>query len=654
MYKMSLSPLQNEYQSSFLNNQKPKNMRLQNSALNDNLLFAEFYKRIKENSWLEAEKLLWKVLKDLKAIVEKIKTDKLSEDANQAIKNVVRCGAYFDVLNDSRFKWLDDYARQVYIKLVKSPAEADIEKLHLALNFVRFEFRRKYLGFEYCHQMIEEVAKIGENTVGFNADNVKINSFWSRLNYIRYEIALKTQERFEAEKYLDLADSFLTLQAQTQAKINAEKARSVLYLKTARVAMSRVFLWISSGRYEHAFNLQTLLDPTIDKDKDPRANLRSVIANSIIRRCLCANDKLELKLISRQIELELNRFKKIVPYLILRLQYEHCLTILLRIGIEPDQKWNLIKKLHELISKIAPKREGDPVWEAQIKILQARIKLHEVERETETTSARTKFKAAEDEATAAINIIENTPFRLLKIEARIAKAVVLLRQDEDEKYKEAINLLHEAVELNRTKDLISSDTEFTQPELAALCALYLARIYIRKKDRTNAVKSLDDYQAVSTKVEHAWILERLAPEIQKEVLLAFISDVNQQHTYNLTEQTHIARKRAIEKASAELQTSRLTAIAQKLDISPQKLSGWLHELKDARFYVELYNQANATEPISIKREQLIFQKEEIERASRILSTTKKAKIADFLGISRQTLYNRLSQLEKTGYMPSLS
>lgn len=627
-------------------------------------LFEEFYDFVKSNEWLEAKGQVSDVLKKLQSQIEQNMSKPLTAEQQQAIKNAVRVGYYFDELNpDGEFKWLNGYVREIYLDFKKNPAELDIQRLHRVLDFVRFELRRDVSDFEHCFQIINEVTEIvetSEKEIAENSNEAEINSFQSRLNYIRYEIALKRQERYEAAKYLDLSENFLTLHARAQTKIDSEKATSledlkivsekaqnILYLQTARIVISKVFLLIGSGRYEHAINLQNLIEPTLKgKKSDPRALLRNAIANSICRRCLHANDKKELRDVSTIIETILKDkiYKDNLSRLLLRLQYEYSLMLLLRIGLEPDQTPKLLKELNKNIEIMRPQRPGDPAWAAQIAILDARSKQHNGE-----------IEAAEIAANNAIKHIENTPFKLLQVEARAAKAVVLLRQDKPEKYNEAIELLNEAQELNKERGLISNSTEFTQPELAALCFLYLARIYIRKKEKVSAVNNFDNYQNICSRIEHGWILERLAPAVEREIILGFIGDTKQQQeSYNLTAQTQAARKRAIEQASRELQTSRTVPIAKRLDITPQTLYSWMRELEATGFIVELHHNGKTTANESLKQVRLKQQKEEIERASRILGTTNKAKIADFLEISRQTLYNRLNELKKSDYAPEIN
>jgi len=659
---MSLLHAENKSRRSHQNNNQTENQKQLNESpqISDEQLFEKFDDLIKANKWLDAKKLVSEVLKRLKSQIEQNALKPLKAKQPQAIKNAVRVGYYFDMLKpDGEFKWLNDYVRQVYLEFKKTPVEPKVERLHRILDFIRFELRLDFSNFEHCFQIVNEIAEIAETAkkeIAESSTEAEINSFWSRLNYIRYEIALKRQERYEAEKYLDLSEYFLTQHAQAEAKEDSKKAQNILYLQTARVGISKVFLKISSGRYEHAIQLQNLIEPTIkDKDKDPRACLRNVIARSVCRRSLYANDRKKLREDSTEIEKTLKDkiYKDNLPRLLLRLQYEQSLTLLLRIGLEPDRKPHLLKQLENNIEKLSDDKtrdeKRDSAWAAQLGILNARVMQHSDKRDDIE-----KIKEVEEVAQKAIIEANKSKFNLLRVEARIAKAVVLLRQDKSEKYDEAIDLLNDAQEINKERGLISDSTEFTQPELAALCFLYLARIYIRKNDKINAVNNFDYYQNLSSRVEHAWILERLAPEVEREVLLGVIGKVRQQQTFDLATQTQAARKRAIEQASEELQTSRIVPIARRLDISPQTLYSWLRELQVAGFTVELNHNGNTTANESIKQENLKMQKEEIERASRILGTTQKAKIAEFLEISRQTLYNRLNELEKSGYAPEIN
>lgn len=638
-------------------NQKQSKESIQPS---DNQLFEKFYDSVKANEWLVAKKQVSAVLKSLQSQIEQNKSKLLTAEQQQAIKNAVRVGYYFDILQPTgEFAWLNDYVRQVYLDFKKIPVEPKIERLHRILDFVRFELRRDFSDFEHCFQIVNEVAEIAESAekeIAENSNEADINSFWSRLNYIRYEIALKRQERYEAEKYLDLSEYFLTRHAQEQAKTDSEISQNILYLQTARVGISKVFLKISSGRYEHAIQLQNLIEPTIkDKDSDPRACLRNIIARSVCRRSLFANDKKKLREDSTIIEKTLKdkTYKDNLPRLLLRLQYEYSLTLLLRIGLETDRKSYLLKQLENNIEKLSNDKirdkKRDSAWAAQIAILTARVMQH-----SQKSEDIEKIKEVEEVAHEAMVEADKTKFKLLRVEARIARAVVLLRQDKPEKYNKAIDLLNDAQELNKERGLISDSTEFTQPELAALCFLYLARIYIRKNDKINAVNNFDNYQNLSSRVEHAWILERLAPEVEREVLLGVIGKVSQPQTFNLATQAQAARKRAIEQVSEELQTSRIVPIAKRLDITPQTLYSWMRELEAAGFTVELHPDGKATANESLKQVRLKQQKEEIERAGRILGTTNKAKIAGFLEISRQTLYNRLNELKKSDYAPEIN
>ena len=620
-------------------------------------LYEEFHNSVKGNKWLDAKKLIPDVLKTLQSEIGQTKPKSLTSAQQQAIKNAVRVGYYFDILKpEGDFKWLNDYVRQVYLDFKKSSDKADLHHFHRILDFVRFELRRDFSDFEHCYQIVNEVAEASEKEIAGSFTETEINSFRSRLNYIRFEIALKRQERYEAEKYLDLSEYFLTRHAQEQAKTDtdSEISQNILYLQTARVGLSKVFLKISSGRYEHAIQLQNLIEPTLkDKKFDPRAALRSVIAKSICQRSLYANVKKKLREDSTTIEkiLKDKIYKENLPRLMLRLQYEYSLTLLLRIGLEPDQKSYLLKKIENSIKEINDNKirdkKTDAAWSAQIDILTVRFKQHNEDgKDTE------KIKEIEIIAHEAVVEADKTKFKLLRVEARIAEAVVLFRQ---EKYNEAIGLLNDAQDINKERGLISSDlTEFTQPELAALCFLYLARIYIRKNDKINAVNNFDNYQNLCSRVEHAWILERLAPEVEREVLIGVIGKVSQQ-TFDLTAQTHAARKRTIEQASEELQTHQIVPIAKHLGISPQTLYSWIRELQAAGITVNLYSNRNITLNQNIKQEnsKLLMQKEEIERASRILGTSQKAKIAAYLEISRQTLYNRWNELEKSQLAPEI-
>lgn len=103
-----------------------------------------------------------------------------------------------------------------------------------------------------------------------------------------------------------------------------------------------------------------------------------------------------------------------------------------------------------------------------------------------------------------------------------------------------------------------------------------------------------------------------------------------------------------------MQSNKIVPIAKRLDITPQTLYSWMRELESSGIQLELHSGNAIGTKDSLRQIQLIQQKEEIERASRILGTTNKGKIAEFLEISRQTLYNRLNELEKSNYAPQIN
>lgn len=661
---------------------------------------------VKEGKWRSAKPLIAGAQREFEPILKQFEPLAVTEELSQDLKSFIRCSDYHDLLRKKDYDGFHKYLQKAYQYLEKASLGATLKRgeksvmrlLHLALSCVLIEFRRENTETDSYYSKIEKITDIAkqmipEESVGKEYVDAETASFWCRLFYVRYLIETKRQSRREARKYLQLASRYCETQATFETKnllettevisqilerdnelehpnekdwlkSEMEKAwlrvKEVVYVKSVNIGISDVFLKISAGHYKDALNL---LKPVISyakydsltQDEDPKAELEAAIAKTICRRCINAANKDELINLDVKVSKKIEDFNNRFPHrrLLLRLYYEQTLIVLLLINLEKDEairteyKTRLerqIKAMNITLAKTGG-RENDRAWNAQIKILEARVALHTGD-----------YKTAEEYASAAFASIQESKLKLLQIEARITWAVVLLRQN---KFERAIELLNKALEENEEKYLTTqvmiAPSEYSQPALAGLASLYLARIYIRQKDRVKALQYLELYRGEKPKIEHRWVTETLAPQVEQEVSFElFIGENTKEGQYDLDLQTKLLRKRAIETASETLKTDRILLIAEKLNISAQTLYSWMQELKQDNLMPELIKiNYSATESKGDFRELLIRQKEEIELAGKMLNTSKKAKIAKYLNISRQTLYNKINILAESGLTPIL-
>jgi transposase len=594
--------------------------------------------KIKKNDWSAARNDFRGALEELRVAVGGQLPDRLNDRVISDIKGVIRLAEYFGLLREKEINWLDEYLRKIYPWAVNEAPELDT--LHLAISSIAITFRRDPEGFDAAHRQIEEVAAVAEKTISKEPLDSAMASFWSRLFYYRYKIATRRQEREEAERFLDISEHYLSL----QARLDPTKAEFILYLKTVQIALQRIFLQISQGRYRHASDLLALVKRELvngepeDPIKDPQAALEIAIAESVCIRCLGADSLERLHEASTVTSDAVKRFKDTFKdsRLLLRCWFEQSLNLLLMIDLHKSKqvRQSLIDELKQRIvfmrrSLAKPiGRDMDPSLQTQLNLLESRTLMHDGE-----------IAKAEAMAKTALDIVTGTPLKLLRIEALICLAVTLLR---GRKYSDAILRLHKALQLNEESDLLADFSEHSQPALTAASFLYLARVYSLIDDTPLSEKYFLKYDRMKTKVEHAWVVSRLASEVEREVRHSNDSLPFQ------TRRLHWRRSQ-MERVMLKSKTARVADIADDLGVSAQTLYGWRREMQANNLHLaqRVFDLADSHKEEK-RRKMLLQRKDEIETACRVLATSKIAPIARFLNVSRQTVYNRLNELKEAG------
>ncbi len=569
----------------------------------------------------------------------------------ETVKSIVRYGNYFDLL---RSKNLNNFYKNFLQKLFKRPfASKDFSDLHYDLSYVLFNFQRNRPdAYDDCVNHLDNIKIRAEELDDLETSNLVKARFWSRFFYLSYLLSVRRQEGLKAENYLALADAWEDTQFDLEEK---DEADHIGYRRDTDIGIDRVFLAITRGKYKQARNLLTPIKYVI-KPEDYKSHLRSLIAETVFKRCLSEYSVSSFY----QIYSEASKEKKNIDSkntskiendrLNLRFFHEKSLICLLLVGASTGKnkkeeyltelKGN-IGKMKRALAKFGGKH-NDPVWQAQIEMLTSRMEQHSE-----------NFRNAERSASNALANANKTPLILLQIEARICLAVVLLRQN---KYQKAINLLDEALDFNE-ENLVWDFGQFSQPDLTAAIYLYLTRIYIRKNDQRNALINFAEFKRKQHEIEHGWILNKLMPEVEREVSLSILSnkanDPNK-NSIDLEMQYLLMKKEAIEDTSCKLKTHKISDIAKNLNLSPQTIYVWLRDLEERGLAPKLEKTKAKTTNKEDKLERFRQQKQEIEEASEFLNTGKKNQLANYLGISRQTLYNRLEKLEELGLSPKIN
>ncbi len=617
--------------------------------------FKRLDKHVQVNEWPKAFQCLWPTLSLLPSEIETDSTGELSLEAARAIKNVVRVGEYFEQFKDPKFDWLNEYLQKT-LQRIDFHKTVDVQELQMALGHVQIEFRRKPWDLDACQTVLERVFEaiqsgrvliggtpIVTDTYKSSREAIEAYSFQSRLNYVAHQIALANQDLSAAEEYLELADHFLKLHANAEAKEGLRTAVHTTYLGFSHVDLSRVFLRILVGSYDHALKFQQTISTNL-KDSDPRGRLRAKLAEAVCRRCLNADSDSELAAVDVLLSETIETFKDHFPNgrLRLRLFYERALTTLLRIGLQArdDQRHALIVDLEWKIEFMKDyfsqatgrRRNEDLAWAVQIGLLEARLYLHH----GDIGEARSK-------AEIALEKIDRTPLKLLQIQARIALAVVEFR---DKRFDRATELLTAAMERNTETKLVHESADFTQPELAATTLLYFARVSIRMKDLEKAAHYMAEYGKIGPQIRNAWITNRLLVEVEDEIMSVMIGKTGVRvHDDDL--QKRLSRKNQIESAAKYLRSGNVTKISRQIGISTQTFYNWVRDLEQGGLRPEVPGGGF----LLGKGDRLRKTKAEIEAAYQAVGLANKSELARYLKISRQALYSRLSELEKAGLSP---
>lgn len=614
-----------------------------------------FASAVKQNEWLQIKPELMPGLTLLESAYGQADFAFVPLEVAKWLKCFVRAGDVFDYLSRKEFNWIYFGSEKAFRRIEQALEKKEpvtLAQLELATLYVHIRFRRRQKDFDICEQMLEKIetaAKQFESAAKTGIDAAEAG--WrSYFYYYRHLIAKQRQQRDKAEKFLNLAD----VNADIQVQNDIANAANILRLKTLTISLAKIWLLISRGKYNHAQTLLDSIEPIIEPN-DLWAKVRFILAQNVCKRCLAGANQNEL------IEAK-NELKKAILIcdkqlgnnrMLLRCYFEKALCYLLLTGNAADkrQKQEYLTKLNGSIAFMTKitNRADDPMWRVQINILRARAQEHlillEPDKEIEHLEQAARF--AED----AVAESEKLPQKLLQIEANICLAVVRLRQKE---FERSAFSLKKALSINEEKGLIQDYGEFSQPALRALCFLYLSRISIRQKDENEALRFLREYQQIKPRVEHQWILSKLAPEVEREVKLQFLTNNTLESVESsFEEQMRQLRKVAIEQASLTLGTNKIKPIAEKLQVSRQTLTTWVQELKDVGLEIKLLEDEQKETALT-EEQKLRQRKEEIERTSQLLQTNKIAPLARELNISRQTLYQWLRELSEANLAPQLA
>lgn len=175
---------------------------------------------------------------------------------------------------------------------------------------------------------------------------------------------------------------------------------------------------------------------------------------------------------------------------------------------------------------------------------------------------------------------------LLIIEAKNTLAVALFRQGN---YVEAEQYLRAALKLNHVGLQQADQSDLSQPALYGLSLLYLARVALFKNDVLSALTSHQRWRTISTMVENRWV-KNLSIEVEHQAMQRCLVEgiSGEAESLNFEGQVKLLRKVLIERASRKLGTSKISHIADELQVQRQTIHQWLKDLKKENIPVYIH------------------------------------------------------------------
>lgn len=490
---------------------------------------------------------------------------------------------YFDELQEQRYEWLYKVAHRFYLDLTASPpAQKPVDDL-----LSRFQMAMIYLHMRYRRQP-------GEHSV-FKEEFTRLEAFADKLYetenaqayrlaghyyYLRSRVARHSQQRYEADKFLDLAAAC----ADMEARLDKERADEILTRKLVAIGLARIWLLISKGLYKHAQELLKLVSAGLTKyDGDLITRANYLIAKNVCRRALAGRDKAELGKVIHDLSETINICNALEHRrYVLRCYHERSMCFLLLGGSETDEK-GLQREYQQKVEddlrfmeKYADldRRPHAHGWHAQLRIMHSRL-----------AAQRKEFKKAEGYALEAMKEAKEAGLDLLLIEASNTLAVILFRQD---KYEESERYLHESLRLNHEGLKLTDQSDFSQPSLYGLTLLYLARVTLLKGDNMSALTFLQKWRAVSARVEHRWV-RNLSVEVEQQVMHQCLvaGPSPELESLNFDTQLKLLRRVLIERASRRVGSGKIKHIAELLHVRRQTIHQWIRDLKRENLPLDL-------------------------------------------------------------------
>jgi hypothetical protein len=489
---------------------------------------------------------------------------------------------YYDELQEQLYQWLYKIAHRFYIELTSPPDsewsdDALLPRFQLAMIYLRMRYRRPH--GEYSVFIGEFMRLEAYADKLYELENAQACRLAGDYYYLRSRVARHSQQRYDADKFLDLAATC----SDMEARLDKERASDILTRKMIVIGLERIWLLISKGLYSHAQELLKLVSVNLTKyDGDLITRANYLIATNLCRRALAGRDKTELGEVIRDLSETLNICDGLEHRrYVLRCYHERSMCYLLLGGSEnkPEAREVYQRKVKDdlmFMEKYASAgaRQRPNGWHAQLNIMHSRL-----------AAQREEFTDAEEKAIQAMDEAFAAGLDLLVIEAKNTLAVTLFRQ---KKYGEAERYLHESLRLNHEGLGLTDQSDLSQPSLYGLSLLYLARVAILKGDSLSALSLLQRWRAVSARVEHRWV-RNLASEVEQQVMhQCLVAGFNEEvESLNVERQVKFLHKVLIERASRKAGSSKIQHIADELQVRRQTIHQWIRDLKKENLSLHL-------------------------------------------------------------------